>query len=275
MLQVSRLFIYPVKSLVGIEVASARVTDRGLEYDRRWMLVDDNNRFLSQREFGQMALLKTAITDAGVAIRHAIHPDKQLLIPFVPQTTQTGLFTIWDDTVAGQYVGPQYDKWFSEMLGTPCRLVYMPDSTQREVDKKYSLGNEITSFSDAYPFLIVGEATLKNLNSKLDEQVPMNRFRPNIVFNGGDAHLEDVMAHFTISGIHFYGVKLCARCNVVTIDQDTALQGKEPTRTLATYRAINNKIYFGQNLLHRGEGTIRVGDAIQLIETKEDMLRSI
>ena len=269
MLQVSRLFIYPIKSLAGIEVVSAKVTDRGFEHDRRWMLVDANNRFLSQREYSQMALIKTAITEAGIAVYHVQHHDKGIDIPFIPTTGKTGMFTIWDDTCPGQYVSNEADDWFSETLGTTCRLVYMPDDSQRFVEEKYRMDDEVTSFSDAYPFLILGESTLGYLNSKLDVELPLNRFRPNIVFSGSEAHLEDSMAHIRISGIDFFGVKLCARCNILTIDQDTAIQSKEPTRTLATYRAKNNKIYFGQNLLHRGEGIVHVCDPIEVLATKE------
>jgi len=269
MLQVSRLFIYPIKSLGGIEVASARVTDRGFEHDRRWMLVDANNRFLSQREFGQMALIRTGITGEGIEVEHIHHPGKGITIPFKPQSGEDGNFTVWDDTCYGQYVSDEADEWFSEMLRTTCRLVYMPDHSRRLVEEKYRVDDEITSFSDAYPFLMLGEATVRHLNSKLGTQLSMNRFRPNIVFTGSDAHFEDAMAHIQIGGIDFYGVKLCARCNIITIDQDTAEQSKEPTRTLATYRAKNNKIYFGQNLLHKGEGTIHVGNPITVLQTKE------
>jgi uncharacterized protein YcbX len=273
MLQVSRLFIYPIKSLGGIEVASARVTDRGFEHDRRWMLVDTNNRFLSQREFGQMALIRTAVTDEGIAVQHVHHPGKGIIIPFKPQSNEDGIFTIWDDTCYGQYVSDEADEWFSEMLQTTCRLVYMPDQARRLVEEKYRADYEITSFSDAYPFLILGEATLETLNSKLDEKVPLNRFRPNIVFTGGNAHDEDTMAQIAINGIQFYGVKLCARCNIITINQETAEQSKEPTRTLATYRAKNNKIYFGQNLLHKGQGRINVGDSITQVQIKESLFK--
>ncbi len=275
MLQVSRLFIYPIKSLAGIELTKARVTDRGLEHDRRWMLVDSNNRFLSQREFGQMALIKTAITDDGIAVHHAHHPNKGIVIPFVPQVNERDNFTVWDDTVSGQYVSHEVDRWFSETLQTNCRLVYMPDDSLRETGRKQHHATNITSLSDGYPFLLLGEATVAHLNGKLDIGVPVNRFRANIVFSGGEPHDEDIMAHIKIGGIDFYGVKLCGRCKVISIDQETAVQGKEPTRTLARYRALNNMIYFGQNLLHKGEGSISVGYTIELIKLKEPMLQTV
>jgi uncharacterized protein YcbX len=273
MLQVSQLFVYPIKSLGGIELKSAKVTDRGLEHDRRWMLVDANNRFLSQREFSQMALLKTAISSEGIAVRHAHYPEEGIVVPFVPQIDEVGSFTIWDDIVKGRYVSREADDWFSGMLRTPCRLVYMPDETLRETGRKEHSATNITSLSDAYPFLLLGNATMDYLNEQLDTAVPVNRFRPNIVFSGGKAHDEDIMAHIRIGSIHFYGVKLCARCNVITIDQETTRQGKEPTRTLAKYRAMNNQIYFGQNLVHKGEGHISVGDQITVLKLKEALIQ--
>lgn len=275
MLRVSQLFIYPIKSLGGTNVTSAKVTDRGFEYDRRWMLVDVNNRFLSQREFAQMALLKVSIRYNGLLVTHAIS-QKQITIPFTPQSIHIGEFTIWDDTCMGQYVGDEFNKWFSDILNTHCRLVYMPDDSQRIVDPeaKYVLEHRITSFSDAYPFLMIGQSSLDDLNSKLEVPVPINRFRPNIVFTGAEAYAEDTMAEFTIADIRFSGSKLCARCNVPTIDQDTGITAKEPTRTLAKYRRKNNKVYLGQNLVHSGEGIIQVGDVIEVSEIKE-MLNSL
>ncbi|WP_448698781.1 MOSC domain-containing protein [Mucilaginibacter sp. AW1-3] len=268
MLSISQLFIYPIKSLGGIEVTSAKVTDRGFEYDRRWMLVDENNRFLSQREFAEMALLKVSIINNGLSVKHAHHAAKAINIPFAPQTDQKDQFTVWDDTVTGQYVSNEADQWFSAVLHIKCRLVYMPDDTHREVNPKYA-ANKITSLSDAYPFMMVGQASLDDLNGRLSDQIPVNRFRPNMVFTGGDAFDEDTMGHIRINDIDFYGVKLCARCPIPTIDQDTIAKSKEPTKTLLTYRRRNNDVYFGQNFVHQGEGTISVGDAIIVLEIKE------
>jgi len=156
------------------------------------------------------------------------------------------------------------------MLQIKCRLVYMPVSTFRQVDERYAEPGQITSFSDAYPFLMIGQASLDELNSRLEEAVPMDRFRPNIVFTGGEAFQEDQMQHFRINNINFYGVKPCARCQVITIDQENGITGKEPLKTLSDYRKKNNKVYFGQNLVHRGEGNISVGDEISINELKPE-----
>lgn len=270
MLAISALYIYPIKSLGGFSVKEAQLTSRGFQHDRRWMLVDGGNRFLTQREFPQMALLQVGLADDGLVVSHKLN-GSSIQIPFVPENDETALVTVWDSSCIGQFVSPHADIWFTNMLGIPCRLVYMPDASVIPVDSRYASNNEINSFSDGYPFLLIGQASLDDLNARLAAPVPISRFRPNIVFTGGKAFQEDGMAHFTIGENHFYGVKLCARCPIPTINQDTGVQAKEPLKTLATYRSKNNKVYFGQNLLHKGEGMVRVGEVIYVLEEKEGL----
>jgi uncharacterized protein YcbX len=268
MLQVTELFIYPIKSLAGIPVTSAEVTSRGFKHDRRWMLVDGQNRFLTQREHPQMALIKVNIQSDGLLVSY--HANGSLKIPFAYDTLSKHDVVIWDDTCIGVYVGDEFDEWFTTILGIPCRLIYMPDDSEREVDQRYAQPGMITSFADAYPFLLIGQASLDDLNKRLPAALPMDRFRPNIVFTGGDAFSEDLMEHINIAGINFYGAKLCARCIMTTIDQQTGLKAKEPLKTLATYRLKNNKILFGQNLVHQGEGFVTVGDTLSVLSTHTD-----
>ncbi|MDF2432255.1 MAG: uncharacterized protein JWP44_1886 [Mucilaginibacter sp.] len=264
MLKVSQLFVYPIKSLPGIAVNEASVTEKGFEHDRRWMLVDANNRFISQREAPQMTQLLVSIEDIGLRITHRTN-DKSITIPFGSISLGRGKFTVWDDTCTGEYVSDEADKWFTNVLGLNCRLVYMPDdNSKRKVDPNYAPENTVTSFSDAYPFLIIGQSSLDDLNSRLPEPLPIDRFRPNIVFTGGEPFEEDLMESFSIAGINFYGVKLCARCVIITINQNSGSKGKEPIKTLASYRSKNNKIYFGQNLVHEGNGKITVGDELHV-----------
>ncbi|MEO7212432.1 MOSC N-terminal beta barrel domain-containing protein [Mucilaginibacter sp.] len=269
MLQVSALYIYPIKSLGGIALDTAVLTDRGLQHDRRWMLIDANNRFLSQRENAQMALLKTTLSTDGLLVTYV--PDNtSITIPFLPQSEEKLEVTIWDDNCRAQLVSSRIDEWFSDKLNLPARLVYMPDNSHRPTDPRYTNEGAITSFSDAYPMLIIGQASLDDLNARLPDALPMNRFRPNIVFTGGEAYSEDTMKHININGIDMYGVKLCARCVMTTIDQQNAKKGKEPLKTLAKYRLKNNKIYFGQNLVHTGEGVLNVGDEIRVLEVHHE-----
>lgn len=268
MLKISELYIYPIKSLGGISLQQAEVTDRGFKYDRRWMLVDDNNRFLSQREVATMALLKVSLGDNGLTVINTVD-DSSLFIPFVPQKNEFIQVAIWDDTCIGQLVSNEADNWFKQVLGLNCRLVYMPDDSRRPTDPRYT-DNNITSLSDGYPFMMIGQASLDELNSHLDEALPIDRFRPNIVFTGGVPYQEDIVDEFTIKNIHFNGVKLCARCNVTTINQEDASKGKEPLKTLAGYRSKNKKIYFGQNVVHTGMGIIAIGDELAVLSTHNE-----
>jgi len=269
MLCVSQLYIYPIKSLGGIALDKATVTDRGFQHDRRWMLVDYNNRFISQREVHQMALLKPALTNQGFKVTHSVK-QSSYTVPFDTAKNEFAEVSIWDDTCTGQFVNDEADEWFSSMLGIPCRLVYMPDETHRITDQRYTSENSITSFSDAYPFLLIGQSSLDDLNGKLTDTLPMNRFRPNIVFTGGDPYQEDMMHTFTIGDITFHGVKLCARCVITTIDQENGISGKEPLKTLARYRSKNKKIMFGQNLSHEGLGEIEIGDKLRIIKLNQE-----
>jgi uncharacterized protein len=268
MLKVSELYTYPIKSLGGIAKETVEITNTGFKNDRRWMLVDDNNLFLSQRTLPVLALLQPSEVEDGIVVMHKYNPLHTIKIPLHLETKSTIKVSVWDDVCEAIEVSNECNNWFSEMLKTNCKLVYMPDDTKRMVDKRYATNNEVTSFSDGYPILMIGQASLDNLNTKLAEPLPMDRFRPNIVFTGGDAHIEDEMESFTINNIKFLGVKPCARCNMTTINQQNGETGKEPLKTLATYRASNNKIYFGQNVLQQQNGSIQIDNEIIITKKK-------
>ena len=270
MATISDLYIYPIKSLGGIRVSEARLTDRGLEHDRRWMLIDENNRFLTQRENPEMALLQTEFTGQGIRVFHKHNVTDAVTFPFKSSVYETVRVVVWDDECDAQVMKDELNKWFSKHLKISCRLVYMPDTSLRKVEEQYALRNDdITNFSDGYPLLMISEASLNDLNSRLDEKLPMNRFRPNIVMQGAEAYDEDRLKHFIINGVDFYGVKLCGRCVITTINQDNMARSKEPLKTLSTYRMKNNKIFFGQNILYKGETILRAGDQIEIKERKE------
>lgn len=262
MLTVSDLYIYPVKSLSGIAITAATLTSRGFQNDRRLVLVDENNCFLTQRAVPAMALLQPALAEEGLFIHHKNLHCAPLCVPQSPASGETVTVTIWDDSCAAQLYDAAVNGWFSNVLGLQCKLAWMPETSNRRVDKRYAQQDEIVSFADGYPILLIGQASLDDLNSRLVNPLGMDRFRPNIVFTGGEPFLEDRLQTFTINGISFSGVKPCARCVMTTIDQHTLSTTKEPLKTLATYRQKNNKILFGQNLLHRGEGTINIGDSL-------------
>ncbi|MCB0632215.1 MAG: MOSC N-terminal beta barrel domain-containing protein [Saprospiraceae bacterium] len=243
----SQIFIYPIKSLAGISLESTELTARGPKWDRRWMLVDENGRFLSQRELGQMALLQVQLADDHLRVedRRGGRPD--LKIPLASTAGSEIPVTIWNDRCTAVTVSVDADRWFSEALGHSCRLVYMPEDSFRPVDPAYAAGPEFVSFADGYPYLILGEATLKHLNERLETPIEMLRFRPNLVFSGGHAFEEDEWQHFKVGQVRFRGTKPCARCQIPTIDPQTGIGAKEPTRTLATFRRKGNNIYFGMN----------------------------
>jgi uncharacterized protein YcbX len=269
MLQISELYIYPVKSLGGISVQQAELTDRGFKYDRRWMLVDEHNQFLTQRSHAIMAMLQTAINNQGIEVYHKQETDERVIIPFETESNEYLKVQVWDDTCDAIAVNSQLDEWFSRMLKMTCRLVYMPEQSQRKVDPKYAIEEkDITSFSDGYPVLLIGQSSLNDLNNRLADSLPINRFRPNVVFTGGAPYEEDEIEKVEINGIIFYGVKLCSRCVLTTINQETMEKGKEPLKTLATYRMQNNKIYFGQNILYNKAGIIHIGDEL-IIKNKK------
>ena len=269
MLSISHLYVYPIKSLGGIELSSAQLTDRGFEHDRRWMLVDEDHCFLTQREFPQMALLRTAIHANELTVYEKGNEVDKISVNLYPTGNGMMKVQVWDDVCDAIQMSDEVNQWFSQKLNRVCKLVYMPDVSKRKVDVGYALNNDITGFSDAFPVLMIGQASLDDLNSRLEIPVPMNRFRPNIVFTGGLAFEEDTMQHFQINKNDFFAVKPCARCVVTTTDQETGITAKEPLKTLAAYRTGNNKVYFGQNILYKNEGMIKVGDELKVLETKE------
>ena len=261
MLKLSEIFIYPVKSLGGIGLQTAEVLERGLKYDRRYLLVDENGMFMTQRDFPQMALLKLSFTENSFSVLD-IKDNNKTIIPFESQSNKTIKVNIWDDVCNAIVVDKNLDLWFSNAIDKKCSLVYMPDDEKRIVEKKYINEEHIVSFADAYPFLIIGQASLDDLNSKLTTPILMNRFRTNFVFTGGNPFEEDNWKKFNIGAAEFEAVKPCARCVITTTDQQTAIRNDEPLKTLSSYRKINNKVMFGMNLICNNAASISVNDII-------------
>ena len=266
-LTLSQLNIYPIKSLGGISLEKSVVTRRGLKHDRRRMLVDEQGEFVSQRSFPVMATLGTAITADGIEVFLKTRPDKRIAIPFDIDFLESAQAKVWSAVCKSMIYPKSINDWFSEVLGQSVRLVYMPDSTHRAADGRYAPKGQYVSFADGFPYLIIGQSSLEDLNNRMDKSLPMNRFRPNLVFSGGEPFSEDSWGDFKIGNVDFRAVKPCARCQVTTTDQDTGERGKEPLTTLAAYRAKNNKVLFGQNVIWLGEGEeeIQLGDTIRLM----------
>lgn len=264
MLTLSEIYIYPIKSLGGISIKQSVVEDRGLKYDRRMMLVDSEGTALTQREFPQMALLKSKLSDGGFTITDK-RSSSSITVKHEQRAGQNINVTIWDDLCEAEKVSSEADDFFSEALSVKCFLVRMPESEKRAVDKKkkYVKDNHLVGFADAYPFLIIGQSSLDDLNSRLPEPVRMDRFRTNFVFIGGEPYCEDNLGNFKIGELEFFAAKPCARCVIVTTDQQTGKRFKEPLATLSKYRNFNNKVMFGMNVICKSSGTVSVGDEIQ------------
>jgi uncharacterized protein len=268
-MHLSAIHIYPIKSLSGISLETAQVEARGLQHDRRWMLIDQNNQFITQRTKPSLALIDVVMKEDHFEISHRTKKIAPLLLPF-SFTVGTELeVQVWDDVCKALHYNDS--DWFKAVSGLDCRLVYMHDASQRAVDTRYATQNEITSFSDGFPFLLANEASLVALNQRLENPVPMQRFRPNLVFRGSTPFQEDTFAQLRIGEVDFLAPKPCARCVFTTIDQTTGTKdlNKEPLKTLATFRTWNNKVLFGENLLAKTLGTVHLGDKIVITAQKD------
>jgi len=259
-LVLSQITIYPVKSARGISLPSSRVDSRGLQYDRRWMVVDEYGKFLSQRSLPRMALIEVGLREEELCLR--MKEMGELVIPLAVASGEQKRVEVWEDSVDAVDIGEAAATWFSTALDRPCRLVGMPKQAERKVDLKYAEKQTLVSFADAFPFMLISEASLHDLNTRLDETVPMDRFRPNLVVTGCAAYEEDTWSHLTIGAVGFRVAKSCSRCTVPTVDQQTGIRGSEPIRTLTSYRTRNGKVDFGQNLVHKTLGVLSVGDEV-------------
>ena len=261
----SEIYTYPIKSLKGIALSSAKIENYGLQYDRKWMLINDENGFMSQRAYPQMALLKVSLFSDHLQVRHTTQ-DKLINIPLEEnKSSETVNVKIWDDMCEAKLLPDDINQWFSEALEINCKLVYMPDNYQRKVDGNYAKEGEVTKFSDGFPYLLIGQSSLDDLNSRLKKPVTRDRFRPNLVISGFEPYAEDEWKVIQIGETMFRVAKPCARCRITTIDQDTAETGKEPLKTLSGYRMKDNKVFFGQNLLNLSGREIRTGDEVKII----------
>lgn len=256
------LHCYPVKSLGGIALQEATLTDRGLRHDRRWMLVDGTGRFLTQRELPSMACLHTTPAGDGFAVNDR-RDGERLMLPWALAEGPEPWVRIWDSRVRAREAPSAWSAWFSDRLGCAVRLVHMPDDAQRRVDERYAQG--LTSLSDGFPYMILSQASLDDLNTRLADPVGMERFRPNLVIGGGTAHQEDGWRRVRIGAVRFTLVKPCARCIITTTDQRTGERGKEPLRTLASYRTVDNKVHFGMNAVGDASGTVKVGAVVTVL----------
>ena len=262
-IDVSQLFIYPTKSMGHIALDRSPVDCFGLHNDRRWMVIDLNGKFITQRKYPRMCLINASVETGVLVFRAQTMPDIRV------QDNKCGhqvLVSIWGDQCSAYDCGDHVANWLGEFLGVDCRLVYFPDDEKRLIDQSYAKPEEYTAFSDGFPILLISQASLDDLNSKLTLPVEMTRFRPNLVIKGCDAFAEDEWNRIKVGNLEMRLVKPCSRCVIPNIDTETGEKGAEPVKTLSGYRKRNNKVYFGQNVIVNGTGLIEVGMSVQVLE---------
>lgn len=265
---ISSLTIYPIKSAAGIAVKRMTIAARGPVGDRDFMLIKPTGEFLTQRQIPSMARLQTELDDTGVLKVHfADSREQAVTVDPNAADLEAREVRVWRDVVNALDMGDTPADYLSEALGVPVRLVYMPNTTHRQIDKKFADVGRDVSFADGFPLLLISESALENLNTKLPFRIGMERFRPNLVVTGCEPHAEDNWRRLRIGGIEFDIVKPCERCVIPSIDPLSGEKQSEVTRALAAYRRDSQgKVLFGQNLLHHGEGTICLGDEVEVLE---------
>ena len=263
-MKLTEINIYPVKSMGCISLKEATALPAGLKYDRRWLLLEEDGNFMTQRNFPDMAKVKFEWKENGFEARFLGSDIEPILIPFDEYQKSKIVAQVWDDEVSAFPMQKNIDEWFSELFNKKCSLVRIEENAVRKNIKGYP--GKISSFADITPFLIIGEASLEDLNSRMDTPIPMTRFRSNFVFSGGAAFVEDDWETFKIGNIKFKRYKKCGRCKVTTIDQDTGIRmNDEPLATLSKYRKEDRNLNFGlRAFLADGQkaGVIKLGDEI-------------
>jgi hypothetical protein len=257
-MRVTAIRIHPIKACRAVAVASAALTARGLAGDRRWMVVDASGRFLTQRDHTELALVQCRRSGDRIDLQAPGRPS--ISIPAAPTEGAPRRVTVWSaqvDAIAHDVAG----RWFSALLGRDCEAVYMPDDARRDVRGR---DGEIVSFADGYPYLLTSEASLADLNARLHAPITMERFRPNIVVDGETPFAEDGWTRIRIGASTFTPTTGCDRCVVTTVDPTTGETGREPLRTLATFRKRDGKVWFGVNLVGPHAGRIAVGDPVDV-----------
>jgi hypothetical protein len=244
---IAALFVYPVKSCRGIAVSAARLTERGLARDREWMIVDADGRFVTQREVPRLALVAPALSDTMLQL--AAPGMAPLAIPLEWTGTPRSV-TVWRDTLPAFDQGHAAATWLSAWVGHPVRLVRFDPEFRRQCNPAFAgPGGAHTAFADAYPLLVLSEASLADLNRRLDQPLPVDRFRPNLLLSGIEPYDEDYIGELSIGAATLTLVKPCTRCQITTTDQATAQVGAEPLATLARYRqnTMLGSVTFGMN----------------------------
>lgn len=263
-MQLASIHVYPVKAAAGCEVAEWEVDRFGLRHDRRFMLVDPEGLFVTQREEPRLALLRPHVE--GDALRLEAPGAGERALALAPRRGEELRVRIWSAELRALAPEPDVDRWLSEFLGRPLRLVHLPETSFRRIDARYVPERRPTSFTDGFPFLVIAQASLDALNRRLARPLPMDRFRPNLVIGAAEPFAEDGWERIRIGSLTLALVKPCARCSVTTTDQARGERdGDEPLRTLAQFRRRGGAVHFGQNAVHDEPGRLRRGLPVECL----------
>lgn len=264
----SALHVFPVKSGAALTCSEATVEPRGLVNDRRWLVVDAHGRFLTGRQLPRLTLIRAEPIAGGIRLSA---PATAPIVVAAPEGNAERIATtVWKDAVDAAACDGATDAWLSAYLGRPVRLAYMDAIVQRPVTLTHGRPGDVVSFADAFPLLLISQTALDALNARLPAPVSILRFRPNLVVDGTAPHAEDLWLRIRIGAIEFDVVKPCTRCVFTTVDFERGAfdAGGEPLNTLKSYRCGPNGVTFGQNLIARGTGVLRIGDAVTILEAR-------
>lgn len=260
----SGIHIYPVKSCAALSPGQAQVEPRGLRGDRRWMVVDAGGTFVTARKHPKMVLIRAEIEGDSLQLAAPGMPVVQL---HPAAAVSRVAASVWASETMAMPACAEADAWVSRYLGFPARFVHMDKDCARAIDSKYAHSGEEVSFADGFPLLLISQAALDTLNERLASPVDMLRFRPNLIVTGTAAHAEDGWRCIRIGEVRFDVVKACVRCVLTTVQPERGEfdPSGEPLRTLVNYRRTDRGVTFGQNLIPRNPGSIRVGDSVEVL----------
>lgn len=273
MFTLSQINVFPVKSLDGYSPSEAIVEPQGLQYDRRWLITDEEGMFLTRRTIRKMTGLRAEIAGDWLRIASKTDANNSIRIGIYESSGSLNV-KVWDDRVKAFSVSTTADDFLSDFLGVKCRLVKLDDKADRQIDRKYAPEGAFVSFADAFPFMIIGSSSFADLNTRLENKLQScsARFRPNFVFEGGLPYCEDYWKMVKIGDTIFSGRKNCGRCVMINVDPDTGESSSEPLNTLASYRKSGNSIQLGRHMClgspfrTKAEYSyVRVGDEIEVL----------
>lgn len=265
---VDSLHYYPIKALAGHSPDSWKLEARGFQHDRRWMFVNPAGNFMSQRKYPEFVHWRASVVGSDLVIESLRKEKVSYRIENAADAGREQVeVTLWNDTFRAGWVNdPKVDELVAQMGIGATRLVYLAEENLRPLDPKFAKTGENVSLADGFPYLITNTASLKDANQRMGEQMAMSRFRPNIVVKSDQPWSEDNWTALKIGDANFRTPKPCARCRVITIDQESGEQRIELLGELSRFRKVGQKILFGMNgIWEGGADTINLGDPVRLV----------